>query len=322
MPYFALGTKGTTRGAIGTMNAESLIMKICRRLHLRKLRWSLRRLHCPVGKEALVLEVGAGGNPYPRANVLLDAEEVSLERMEKDLIRDRPLVLGIAERLPFKDKSFDFIIASHILEHSDDPVAFLSELMRVGKAGYIETPEGWFEKMCPFTFHRLEVSQERGKLLITKKAEWKPDPIARLYENRLSGDRDFSNFLRINPDLNHMRFFWSTSIEFEITNPDVDASWPYPEEITESLHKHRKASLIDTVRNLYLNFRRRLFSQNSRNRSINVYEHLQCVDCTGSDLKKQEESLVCICCNRSYEIKNGMPVMFPSKPTGFVRRTV
>ena len=49
---------------------DSTLMKAAKFLGLKKLRWSLRRLHCPVNSEALVLEVGAGGNPYPRANVL------------------------------------------------------------------------------------------------------------------------------------------------------------------------------------------------------------------------------------------------------------
>lgn len=50
--------------------ADSFAMRVAERIGLKKLRWSLRRLHVPVSKNALVLEVGAGGNPYPRANVV------------------------------------------------------------------------------------------------------------------------------------------------------------------------------------------------------------------------------------------------------------
>jgi len=46
---------------------ESLPMQLAGKLGLAKLRWSLRRLHVPVPKDALVLEVGAVGNPYPRS---------------------------------------------------------------------------------------------------------------------------------------------------------------------------------------------------------------------------------------------------------------
>src|SRR6266487_3930616 len=112
---------------------SSAFMRIAGILGFKKIRWSLRRLHCPVSSSALVLEVGAGGNPYPRSNVLLDGFENSLERVEGELIKDRPLVLGLCEYLPFKNKSFDFVIASHVLEHTDQPERFLSELTRVGK---------------------------------------------------------------------------------------------------------------------------------------------------------------------------------------------
>jgi SAM-dependent methyltransferase len=177
-----------------SFQADSLAMRIADIIGLKKLRWSLRRLHVPVSKSALVLEVGAGGNPYPRANVMLDAMESTIERNEQSLITDRPLILGLCESLPFKDKSFDFIIASHVLEHTDNPEKFLTELMRVGKAGYIETPEGWFEKMCAFTYHRLEVSAHNEKLFIRKKPNWKPDEIAMLWDVKLANSKPLSDF--------------------------------------------------------------------------------------------------------------------------------
>ena len=59
---------------------ESMAMRFFRRLGFDGIAWSLRRLHCPVDPEALVLEVGSGGNPYDRANVLLDAYEVTRQR--------------------------------------------------------------------------------------------------------------------------------------------------------------------------------------------------------------------------------------------------
>ena len=39
------------------------------------------------------------------------------------------------EALTFRDKSFDFVIASHVLEYSADPENFLLELNRVAKVG-------------------------------------------------------------------------------------------------------------------------------------------------------------------------------------------
>lgn len=47
------------------------------------------------------------------------------------------------DQLPFDDNFFDLIVASHIIEHLNDPISFFSELVRVCKPGgkiYIEAP--------------------------------------------------------------------------------------------------------------------------------------------------------------------------------------
>jgi SAM-dependent methyltransferase len=301
-------------------SSESLLMNLVSRLGFKRLRWSLRRLHCPVSNDALVLEVGAGGNPYPRANVLLDAMEDTIERNEKNLITDRPLVLGLCESLPFKDKCFDFVIASHVLEHTDNPEKFLSELMRVSKAGYIETPEGWFEKMCAFTYHRLEVSNLNGKLLIRKKSNWKPEEIALLWDSKLANSKPLHDFLVSNPDLNHMRFYWEHSIDFEVVNPEDDASWPYPAEALENLDNRRlKKTIKSRIRDVYLTSRRWLYSQNSRNKKINVYDLLACPNCLSSRLAIMVDNVNCNDCASVYHIRNGIPRLFPKSVEGFNR---
>ena len=267
--------------------ADSIVMRVADKIGFKKLRWSLRRLHVPISKNALVLEVGAGGNPYPRANVMLDAMESTIERNEQNLITDRPLILGLCEELPFKDKSFDFIIASHVLEHTDNPEKFLTELMRVGKAGYIETPEGWFEKMCAFTYHRLEVSADKDKLFIRKKPCWKPDEIAKLWDVKLAESKPLFDFLRINPDLNHLRFYWNDTIDFEIVNPQCNASWPYPVEAINKRqgHANLKASLISMIREFYLFSRRWQLSQNARNKKLDIYGLIRCPSCHSDNLE-------------------------------------
>ena len=299
---------------------ESFLMRLAGKLGLAKLRWSLRRLHVPVSRDALVLEVGAGGNPYPRANVMLDAMESTIERNEQTLIKDRPLILGLCEELPFKDKSFDFIIASHVLEHTADPERFLKELTRVGKAGYIETPEGWFEKMCAFTYHRLEVSANKEKLFIRKKASWKPDEIATLWDVKLAKSKPLLAFLRINPDLNHLRFYWKDHIDYEIVNPKTDAEWPYPVEasVNSRTRMTSKFSVMQKVREWYLNARRILLSQNKRNTYIDIFKLVRCPTCHSDNLEKTLPHLLsCPQCNTNYEISKGVPKLFPASIDDF-----
>ena len=302
-----------------SFQADSFVMRVADKIGLKKLRWSLRRLHVPVSKSALVLEVGAGGNPYPRANVMLDAMESTIERNEKNLITDRPLILGLCEELPFKNKSFDFIIASHVLEHTDDPYRFLTELMRCGKAGYIETPEGWFEKMCAFTYHRLEVSANKEKLIIRKKPNWKPDEIAMLWDVKLAKSTSLSNFLRINPDLNHLRFYWNCTIDFEIVNPECNASWPYPAEAIKNSQGRANINtpIIQMARGFYLNLRRWLLSQNARNSNIDIYALVRCPTCHSDDLQQNADTLTCSKCSSRYEIVRGIPRLFSKNIEGF-----
>ena len=46
----------------------------------------------------------------------------------------------IKKTLLFKDKEFDFVIASHVLEYVEGIDTFISELERISSKGYIELP--------------------------------------------------------------------------------------------------------------------------------------------------------------------------------------
>lgn len=46
-------------------------------------------------------------------------------------------------RLPFRDREFGAVIASHVLEHVDDPAQALRELHRVADRVYVVTPRWW-----------------------------------------------------------------------------------------------------------------------------------------------------------------------------------
>lgn len=88
-----------------------------------------------------VLDIGSGGCPFPHATILVDRFlEMTKHRSEDLVTGEKPLVLADISTLPFKDKSFDFVYCSHVLEHVEDPMKACSEIMRVGYRGFIETP--------------------------------------------------------------------------------------------------------------------------------------------------------------------------------------
>ncbi len=96
----------------------------------------------------IVLDVGSGSNPNPKATVLLDlylkdSSHRSFEMLKRD---ERPLINATVEALPFRDKSIDYVICNHVLEHVDEPRKACRELQRVAKRGYIECPNPFLEQ--------------------------------------------------------------------------------------------------------------------------------------------------------------------------------
>jgi hypothetical protein len=51
---------------------------------------------------------------------------------------DRPLVVGDGDALPFADRTFDYVIAMHLLEHATNPVLVASELQCVAAGGFVQ----------------------------------------------------------------------------------------------------------------------------------------------------------------------------------------
>jgi SAM-dependent methyltransferase len=75
--------------------------------------------------DGLILDCGAGRRPVYYSNV------VNYEIVDYDTTD----VIGVGERLPFKDNSFDGIISVAVLEHVRDPFACASEIIRVLRPG-------------------------------------------------------------------------------------------------------------------------------------------------------------------------------------------
>jgi SAM-dependent methyltransferase len=268
-----------------------------------KLAWACRRLHCPVPASALVLEVGSGGSPYFRANVLIDAYVETRERHWAPFITDRPSVLGMGEALPFKDKSFDFVIASHVLEHSADPESFLRELQRVAKAGYIETPDAFMERINPYWDHRSEVTVRNEVLEVRKKPTWRVDSeLVEMYEKKAK--RLIAGLvIPSNPFTFHTRFYWKEHIPFRIVNPEVDSNW-LPPDIS---HNTKQGKSLRTIfGKVVLAVFRSLFSQKNRNRNIDLKNLLQCPNCNSIEFVFKRDTASCENCKEEYHCISGI----------------
>jgi hypothetical protein len=109
-----------------------------------------------------VLDIGGWARPFNRANYVIDAEPYETRGYfsDPDLAEVRgwyaPAQGGeqewfskntwiqrdICDRepFPFGDKEIDFVVCSQTLEDLRDPLWVCSEMIRVGKCGYIEVP--------------------------------------------------------------------------------------------------------------------------------------------------------------------------------------
>ena len=81
-----------------------------------------------------ILDIGCGYKAHKNATVIADIKDFS------NFYKSKKFVQIKEKKLPFKDKEFDFVIASHVIEHVDDFEFFIKELERVSSKGYIELP--------------------------------------------------------------------------------------------------------------------------------------------------------------------------------------
>ena len=85
-----------------------------------------------------ILDLGCTDvNFWPEANCFADIVDYSSEFSKKNL---KFIKILPNQKLPFKDKEFDYVILSHVLEHVQNILEFTKEVERIAKAGYIELP--------------------------------------------------------------------------------------------------------------------------------------------------------------------------------------
>ena len=117
-----------------------------------------------------ILDIGCGYGANEFANTICDVQDLSKFYKDKNFIKLEN------KQLPFKDNEFDFVIASHVLEHVEDFKFFISELERVSKKGYIELPTKLednlvFENKKDHLWH-MDFDDVNSKLLISNKLQY------------------------------------------------------------------------------------------------------------------------------------------------------
>ncbi|MCK4326939.1 MAG: class I SAM-dependent methyltransferase [Candidatus Diapherotrites archaeon] len=170
-----------------------------------------------------VLDIGSGNSPNPRSDVLCDKyTDYNEER------GDRPLRTNgrafyqadVCKKLPFKDKEFDYVIASQVLEHVENPKNALEEIMRVGKRGYIECPSLFGELLRPTRkHHRWVILNINNKLVFYDKSLVSKPVFGTIFEKGSLLDNIFLRMFHIQySGIFLVKFFWNEKIDY-IINP-------------------------------------------------------------------------------------------------------
>ncbi len=159
-----------------------------------------------------VLDIGCGYTANQYANVICDTQDLYNYYTDKKFIQLKE------KKLPFKDNEFDFVIASHVLEHTEDPSFFLDEIQRVSsKGGYIEVPTKLednlvFENKKDHLWH-IDFDDDEYKILISKKINYF-EPIL-----TVSSIKKMQNFFRKSLVI---ELYWENDIDYSIVNTDND----------------------------------------------------------------------------------------------------
>src|SRR5436309_8889391 len=106
-----------------------------RRHHWAPYQPMVKAVEALATNKATVLEIGPGHIPFSAATHVVDWQAWPQ-------LAGKPCkTLDVnQERLPFDDKSFDFVYCRHTLEDLYNPIHVCREIERVALGGYIETP--------------------------------------------------------------------------------------------------------------------------------------------------------------------------------------
>jgi hypothetical protein len=136
-----------------------------------------------------VLDVGGGAEVFPRANAIIDI--IGYDERSPGPLKDMPEQFTKNDWYTgdictpdiwknFKDKEFDFVICSHVLEDVRDPLFVCRQLIRISKAGYIEVPSRFrecakahaFNAIAGWDHHRWIVDVDGDTVVFTFKNPW------------------------------------------------------------------------------------------------------------------------------------------------------
>jgi len=160
-----------------------------------------------------ILDIGCNRDAIEFAQYVADIDDYSKFYPTKQffLIKDK--------KLPFTDKQFDFVYASHVIEHVLDVSFFINEIQRISSKGYIELPSMLEDNIIlsdnSMYDHKwfFQFDDVNKVLLVEKKKQ--------LLEPFISHGVLFDNLRKNFRQSLVLELFWETEIDFKFQNFSV-----------------------------------------------------------------------------------------------------
>ena len=157
-----------------------------------------------------ILDIGCGYRAHNKASTIADIKDFS------NYYKDKKFVQIKEKKLPFKDNEFDFVIASHVIEHIIDFEFFIREIERISSKGYIELPtrladnlvfENKTDHVWWFLFDDL-----KNELVATRKKQIL-DPFITVSMSKTLEEIYRDSFV--------IELYWEKKIEYQISEQDL-----------------------------------------------------------------------------------------------------
>ena len=158
-----------------------------------------------------ILDIGCGYTAHKNSTVVCDIQNLS------SFYKDKKFIKLSGGKLPFKNNEFDFVIASHVIEHVKDVDFFIKELERVAPKGYIELPTILednlvFENEIDHLWH-MEFDDDKNELLISKKIQFLKPILT------VSSAKKLLKYFRQSLVI---ELIWENSIEFKMIEKNIE----------------------------------------------------------------------------------------------------
>lgn len=137
--------------------------------------------------------------------------------------------------LPFKDKSFDFVMCSHVLQYVDNPPKIIDEVRRIAKtAQFIEHTE-FAEYLFGWPTHKWIVCVENNQMIIKPKND-RYGRFGPLFHGYYQNDPTFFDYAQANIGLFKIAVDWFEEDDETIDGKVKPVFRPCQTEYFDDLH--------------------------------------------------------------------------------------